>query len=430
MPITLTNGTIASLSPRSVKRADVQIEGDRIARTGEVLVAGGELVDCSGKLIIPGNVCAHTHLYSALARGMPAPPRSPRNFPEILELIWWRLDRALDEESIRASGQVGILDAIRAGTTTLVDHHASPDWIDGSLDLLAESFRAAGMRGVLCYEVTDRGGLGRRDAGLRENERFLTQPPDGLVCGMVGAHASFTLSDESLEALAGMAQSHNAGIHIHVAEDVSDEEDSERRCGKRTALRLRDAGIFSERSIAAHGVHLDEQEIAAARERRSWFVHNCRSNLNNGVGRAAVDAFGPRTALGTDGIDGDMFAESRTAYFRAREDSLDAYAEQFTDRLAAGCELASEQFGFPVGTFEPGAAADLVVLDYQPPTPLHGENLAWHWMFSFGAHQVESVMIAGQWVLRNRKFPLVDEERIRIEARVQATRLWQRMQEL
>jgi putative selenium metabolism protein SsnA len=431
MTVVLANATLACLAPRLLRRGHLSIDEGRISAITDDIPAGVEdVVDCSGRIIMPGNVCGHTHVYSALARGMPAPPQTPQNFPEILEFIWWRLDRALDAESVRYSGLIGALDAIRAGTTTLVDHHASPNYIEGSLDTLADAFSEVGVRGVLCYEVTDRGGTERRMAGIRENERFIRGNRRPLAAGLVGAHASFTLEDETLEQLTGVAASLGTGIHIHVAEDVFDEEDSLRRCGKRTAQRLLDAGILRAKSICAHGVHLQPQEVEAIRSRRSWLVHNCRSNMNNSVGRAPVQLFGERAALGTDGIDEDMFAESRTAYFRAREVSLDAYADQYTDLLAGGAALASQYFLDPVGRMEEGAAADLMVLAYDPPTPLTEGNLAWHWMFALTAEIVESVMVGGRWVLRKGEFVEIDEERIRFDARGQAERLWNRMSEL
>ncbi len=431
MSLVLANALVVGLSPRQLEARYVGIERGRIAWVADEIPAGDhEVVDLSGRLVMPGNVCGHTHLYSALARGMPAPRVAPRNFPEILEHVWWRLDRALDEPSIRSSGLIGTLDAIRAGTTSLVDHHASPNSIEGSLDVLADSIAGVGARGVLCYEVTDRGGSERRDAGLSENERFIRQNRRPLLAGTIGAHASFTLGDETLARLAELADTLDSGIHIHVAEDACDEEDSLRRCGKRTAIRLDDAGILRSRSIAAHGVHLDDAELTIIHRRGAWLVHNCRSNMNNSVGRAPVARFGPRAALGTDGIDGDMFAESRTAFFRAREDSLDASADRFLEMLGAGGEMVSEAFGTPIGTIEPGSCADIVVLRYDPPTPLTAGNLAWHWMFTFTPGNVESVMVNGEWVLKSGEFCRVDEEKVRAEARVQANRLWKRMDAL
>lgn len=428
MALYLANATLAELSPPRLTQSHLAIDGGLIQWVGTELPSGApDVVDCSGRLVIPGNVCAHTHLYSALARGMPAPPRPPRNFPEILEYVWWRLDRALDESGVKCSALIGALDAARAGTTTLVDHHASPGFIDGSLDVLADGIEDVGLRAIVCYEVTDRNGPDGRDAGLRENERFLASNKRQTVRGMVGAHASFTLEDETLDRLAELARAVGAGVHIHVAEDTVDEEDSLRRCGQRTAYRLAGAGILGDRSIAAHGVHLDDGELETVLARGSWLVHNCRSNLNNRVGRAPVDRFGDRSALGTDGIDEDMFAESRSAYFRAREDSLETSAGEYIDLLGRGGSLVSSFFPYPVGRLEVGAAADLVVLHYDPPTPLTVDNLAWHWMFALTAGHVESVMVAGRWVLQKGEICNVDEEKVRAEARGEAQRLWQRM---
>lgn len=428
MRLTLAHGTLAQLEPRTLEPAHVTVENGRIVHAGPDLPpVPGEIVNCSGRLILPGNICAHTHLYSALARGMPGPSTTPRNFLEILKYVWWRLDRSLDEESIRYSALAGLLDAARAGTTTLVDHHSSPNFISGSLDILAGAFEQVGLRGVLCYEVTDRDGENRREAGLAESERFL-QSSRRTVRGAVGAHASFTLEPETLQAVSELAKSANVGVHIHVAEDIHDEEDSMRRYGKRVADRLGDANILREDSILAHGVHLDRQELERVRSSRSWLVHNCRSNMNNHVGRAPLPLFGTRSALGTDGIDGDMFAESRTAFFRAREADQTASADAIGDMLARGGELASQYFGTPIGCMEPGAAADLVVVRYDPPAPLTSGNLAWHWMFGFTDAAVESVMVEGAWVLRDGEFPSVDEEKVRAEARRQAMRVWTMME--
>jgi putative selenium metabolism protein SsnA len=432
MTILLTNATLASLYPPMLRVGHVVIQGERVHAVDDVRPdeASEEVIDCAGKLIIPGNVCAHTHLYSALARGMPGPRVQPTNFREILQHIWWRLDRALDEPAIRSSVLVGAIDAARAGTTTLVDHHASPNAIGGSLDMLADGLEAVGIRGVLCYEVTDRDGRERRDRGLRENDRFLSDNRRTLMRGNVGAHASFTLEEDSLAALAEMAGHHNTGVHVHVAEDAWDEEDALRRSGLRTAERLEAAGIFNDSSITAHGVHLNEHELALIHARGSWFVHNCRSNMNNSVGYAPIAHFGAKAALGTDGIDGDMFAESRTAFFRARDASLSTPAEAFARMLVGGATLASSYFGAPLGKIEPGALADLVVLDYDPPTALTAGNLAWHWMFALSSANVESVMVGGRWVIKKGHLLGVDEEKVRAEARRQATRLWKRMEEL
>jgi len=431
----LTNCTLAQLSPRMVRRTDLLIEDDQIVAIGDLAEEDHDAFDCDGALVMPGNICAHTHLYSVLARGMPGPPKTPTNFPEILEYIWWRLDRALDEPSIRSSGLIGAIDALKSGTTTLVDHHASPSCIDGSLTMLGEEMAKAGVRGVLCYEVTDRNGPDGRMRGILENERFAREVSKiRNMAAMFGAHASFTLDDDSLDLIAGKAADLGIGVHIHVAEDLCDQTDSIQRTGKRVAYRLDSHGILGERALLAHCVHLDELEVGLSGERGCWVAHNCRSNLNNAVGAAPLPALRKhlkdRLVLGTDGIDQDMFAESRTAYFRAREASLDAYAEQFSDMLAAGAELASGVFGRPVGRLEPGQLADLQIYDYTPPTTLSADNLAWHWMFAFTSQLVKHVIVGGKWVVRDRSMVYVDGGEARAVARERATALWRRMEAL
>ena len=314
------------------------MSGGRIAASG----GDGERRDCSGCLIVPGNVCAHTHLYSALARGMPYTLDPPENFVQVLQRVWWRLDRALDEKAVRASALVGGMEALLSGTTTVIDHHASPNAIDGSLDVIADALATLGIRSILCYETSDRDGPERARAGLAENRRFvhsseLNRP--SLTRGMIGAHASFTLSDDTLEACADAARAHGVGVHVHAAEDTADEEDAVMVHGLRVAARLDHAGILDRRTLLAHGVHLDESEVGLVEAAHASIAHNARSNMNNSIGRARVDALGTHVALGTDGIGADMFEESRAAYFRLREDNLASPPSWPLERLAEGREL-------------------------------------------------------------------------------------------
>ncbi len=420
---------VTSLDPVRVSEGDLWIEDGRIAARG-----AGVRIDCDGVVVVPGNVCAHTHLYSALARGMPYALDPPRNFVEILQYVWWRLDRALDLESVRASALVGGLEALLSGTTTLVDHHASPNVIDGSLDVIADALSALGVRGILAYETTDRDGPERAEAGLAENRRFLEhvrreQPP--LARGLIGAHASFTLSDETLAACAAAASELSIGLHIHAAEDGADERDALAGHGVRVVERLARAGGLDERTLLAHGVHLDDAEIAAVADAHATVAHNARSNMNNSIGRARVSEFDGRLALGTDGIGSDMFEESRTAYFRLREDSLGAAAGWPLARLADSARLAGRVFGEPLlGTLEPGAPADLVVLDYPPPAPLHEASFAGHWIFGLSSRHVRDVMVAGEWAVRDRRLARADAQEIAATAFVQAERLWRRLDDI
>ncbi len=426
----LRGALLVDLASRGIEAADLRIQDGRIAARGPGLepLPGESVVDLSGRLILPGMVNAHTHLYSALSRGMPGPARPPRDFLEILELVWWRLDRALDEEQIYLSALVGALDAVRAGTTTIVDHHASPASISGSLTRIDEALETVGIRRVLCYEVTDRGGPAEREAGLAESAAFLQRPRQPLSRGLVGAHASFTLAEETLEAIGTLARTTGSGVHIHVAEDAYDVTHARHRHGRAIMERLRDAGCLSGRTILAHGVHLEDRDLAVAMEHRCLLVHNPRSNLNNRVGYAPVFApvggLEPRWALGTDGIGSDMFAEARFAYFKAQEAGRGASPDAVLDLLATGAHLAGSLFELPIGALAVGSEADLAVLDYDPPTPLSPANLGGHLIFGISSGAVESVMVAGRWIMWERRFGGLDVRAIQARAREAAARLW------
>jgi putative selenium metabolism protein SsnA len=406
---------VVSLDPVHLAAGDLWVDGGRIAEPRR-----GTRIATDGLLVVPGNVCAHTHLYSALARGMPYTLEPPQSFLQILQRVWWRLDRALDEETIRASALVGGMEALLSGTTTLVDHHASPNAIDGSLDVIEESLRSLGIRSVLCYETSDRDGPEYAVAGLVENRRFLDrarrEPPPPLARAMVGAHASFTLSDETLAECAELGP-----LHVHAAEDGVD---------RGAVARLASVGALDEHTLLAHGVHLGDEELELVRETHATVAHNARSNMNNAVGRAPVGSIGPRLALGTDGIGCDMFEESRAAFFRLREDDLGTGPDWPLARLAESARLAGRMFGEPLlGTLQRGAPADLVVLDYPPPAPVRNSTFAGHWIFGLSSRAVRDVMVAGEWVVRGRRLALSDQDGLAAFARDQAERLWARLAE-
>lgn len=437
MSLLITGATVVTrLAPVELRRADLLLRGGRVERlqpTPEMAV-GASVLDADGCVVIPGNVNAHTHAYSALARGMPYRLAPPTTFLEILQRVWWRLDRALDEESIRVSALVAAREALLSGTTTLVDHHASPNAIDGSLHLVAEAFGELGLRSVLAYEATDRDGPERAQAGVAENRRFLRRVAEGwypLARGMVGAHASFTLSDATLLACAELAREERTGLHVHVAEDAVDQADAVARGNRRVVQRLAAVGVLDRRSLLAHGVHLDPAEAEAVRAAHATVVHNPRSNMNNGVGRTPLSWLGERVALGTDGIGSDMFEESRAGFLRRREEDLGTDATWPLARLAASARVVAEAFGeAALGRLEPGAPADLVVLDGTLPTPLRPSTLAGHWVFGLSARAVRDVIVAGQVVVRERRLTRVDEEELAVRAREQATRLWARLDEI
>jgi putative selenium metabolism protein SsnA len=426
----LKAGTLVRLHPPALTRADLRVEGDTIVARGATLTPkpGEAVEDCRGRLVLPGFVCAHTHLYSALSRGMPGPPAEPRSFAEMLGRVWWKLDEAMTDETTYYAAMIGAVDAIRAGTTTIVDHHASPNAIPGSLDIIREALGVVGVRGVLCYEVTDRGGMRRRDAGLAENDRFLSATrTDTQFRGLVGAHASFTLRDSSLAALGDLARYHRTGIHIHAAEAADDGERTMRVHGAGVVDRLERHGLLTGRAVLAHGVHLSAHDLARVASAGAWLVHNPRSNMNNAVGHAPIEQWGERAALGTDGWPADMLAELRFAHFREREHLGLRRASPAGVLLGGGQALASEIFGVPFGSLSPGSAADLVVCDYVSPTPLTATTLPGHLIGGVQPSTFRAVMVAGRWVCRDGVPVNIDVEAVSCRARQLAAALWRRM---
>jgi putative selenium metabolism protein SsnA len=437
MSLLLTGAAVVRrLEPPEVERTDLRVVEGRIAAPdtaarGSVWLADDTL-DCGGCLILPGSVNAHTHAYSALARGMPFRLEAPRSFLEILQRIWWRLDRALDPTAIRASALVAAYEALRSGTTALVDHHASPNAIDGSLDVVAEAFEEVGIRSVLCYETSDRDGSQRAREGVEENARFLGRVAEGrwpLSRAMVGAHASFTLSVATLDACVDLALRTASGIHVHVAEDAVDQADAVARFGRRVVQRLADAGALSRATLLAHAVHIDPGEAQLIRAAGATVAHNPRSNMNNGVGRTPLDWLAGRVALGTDGIGADMLDESRAAYLRRREETLEAAPGEVLRMLSSGAGVVGRAFGEPrLGRLVPGAPADVVVLDYDPPTQHASEQLGGHWIFGLSSAYVRHVVVNGEVVLRDRRPTRVDPGDLAVEARRAARLLWERLE--
>lgn len=424
----LRDALVGSLDPLALARADLRLDGGRIQERGAGLPArpGEEVVALAGRLVLPGLVNGHTHLYSALARGMPGPASPPRDFVEVLEKVWWRLDRALDAESVYASALAGAIEAALSGTTLLIDHHASPSFIRGSLQEVKRALDAVGLRGVLCYEVTDRNGAEGRDAGIEETAEFAAGVRSDMSRGMIGAHASFTLADETLARLARAVETTSTSLHIHVAEDRADVEDCRARTGGSLPARLMRHGLVHARALFAHGVHLSPAEIEAVHRQGAWIAHNPRSNMNNHVGTAPTAAL-RRAVLGTDGIDQDMLAEARAAFLKMRDAGRDDAFAAALELLAGGHRLAAALFGLPFGSLDAGAPADLVVLDYRPPTPLSAANLGGHLLFGIDRSHVESVVVAGRFVVRDRRLSLLDADAARARARDAAAGLWERM---
>ncbi len=401
-----------------------------------------EQLDAEGQFVMPGNICAHTHFYGAFSRGLAIPGDPPTTFVQILEKLWWNLDKALDEESIRYSALVCLVDAIKHGTTTLIDHHASPNDIEGSLDVIADAVTEAGLRASLCYEVTDRDGPERAEQGIQENLRFINRiqerrPEDATLRAHFGLHASLTLSDETLERTRELCPA-EIGFHIHAAEGLADQVDSLEKSGKRVIYRLDDFGILKPQSILAHGVHLDGREIVHLAGKRSWLTHQPRSNMNNAVGVAPIEDMleaGVRVGVGNDGFSNTMWQEWKEAYLLPK---LAYFNPQQMNgntviRIAVenNGELVTELFdGLKVGQIAEGAAADLIFVDYHPFTPLTTGNLPWHILFGFQDSMVTATIVSGKPLMYRRVLLTLDESDIAMKALDISPKVWQRFEEI
>ena len=402
-----------------------------------------EQLEARGKYVMPGNICAHTHFYGAYARGMAIPGEAPKNFVEILQKLWWSLDLALDEAAVRYSALVCLIDAIKHGTTTLIDHHASPNCIDGSLDVIAEAVEQAGVRAALCYEVTDRNGMEGAKAGIRENVRFIERvnarqiSPANRLATTFGLHASLTLSEQTLEACREAAPE-ETGFHVHVAEAEADEVDSLRKSGMRVVNRLYKHGLLGARSIAVHCVHVDEDEIGLLADTKTWVTHQPRSNMNNGVGLPPVEKMlkaGVRVGLGNDGFSNAMWEEWKAAYLAHKLWQRNPQQMNGMDvvRMAIRNNAALAETFFPaapIGVIEEGAQADLIFVDYHPYTPLTESNLPWQILFGFHESMVTATMVGGQVLMYERKLLTLDEEEISAQASEIAPQVWSRYNQM
>ncbi|MDD2522463.1 MAG: putative aminohydrolase SsnA [Anaerolineaceae bacterium] len=444
----ITNGSIVTWT-----------EPNQILEGHEILVDGGkimsiepagvlrnkypeeELLDAQGQLILPGNICAHTHFYGAFSRGMAIPGEPAENFQQILEKLWWKLDKALDEEGTRYSALTLLIDAIKYGTTTIIDHHASPNFIDGSLDVVYEAVRKAGLRSALCYEVTDRDGKERALAGIRENSRFISRviagETDPLVKAHFGLHASLTVSEETLEKCV-IENENRVGFHVHAAEGVVDQEDSLAKYGERVVERFWDRKVLNDRSILAHGVHLSENEVRLLAESRSWLTHQPRSNMNNAVGVAPIEkllASGVNVCLGNDGFSNAMWQEWFFTYLLQKDRKGDPRAMNGYDVIKIAVhnnsDLATQIWdGLRVGTIEPGAAADIIFVDYHPITPMNTGNLPWHILFGFRDGMVTMTMAGGKVLMKDRQLLFLDEAEIAAKSREVAAHTWAKVAEM
>jgi putative selenium metabolism protein SsnA len=440
--VLITNATIVNCgaSAEILERHALRIEGDRISDLGpshelQTKYSDDEKLDARGQYVLPGNICAHTHFYGAFARGLSIPGDAPRDFPEILERLWWRLDGALTLEDVRYSALVGLVDAVKHGTTTLIDHHASPNAIDGSLDVIAEAVEQAGLRACLCYEVTDRDGPERAREGIAENLRFIKETSHNdrqSVAATFGLHASLTLTDATLERCRA---AHDGGFHLHAAEHDVDQYDSMKKSGTRVIDRLHGAGILGPQTLLAHCVHIDHREAELLRESSAWVAHQPRSNMNNAVGTADVEGLlrlGVPVCLGNDGFSNAMWDEWKAAYLShkaahrdPRRMSANTVVQMAVTNNAALANMFFPQA--PLGLVAKGAFADLILVDYHATTPLRAQNLPWHIIFGFESSMITTTICAGRMLMKDRRLLFLDEAEIAAKSRELAGKVWARI---
>ncbi len=420
-------------------------QGERIVAVGpeaelSARYPGAASLDARGGVILPGLVNLHHHFYSALARGLD-PRAEMKDFSEVLDRLWWRLDRALDLETVRVSAELCAADCVRWGNTTVFDHHASPSCIEGSLDAIAGAIEAAGLSAVLCYEVTDRNGRDQALAGIEENLRFLEERRgDPRIRGVFGLHASFTLRDETLEEVA-RRRSEGDGCHIHVAEDPVDVAATREAFGVGPVARLERFGLLDGRALLAHGIHLEPEDYETIARHGATVIHNPESNNNNGVGRLdtmAAAGIGCRVGLGTDGMSSAVQRALRSAFLTHRGATRDPSSGfvVLPDLLANNVEMARQVFGDTptgeplLGALVPGAPADVVVVDAPPPTRLGAENFFGHLVYGLSEAPVRHTVARGRVLLKDFRHTTVDCEELAARARELSPGLWQRFRDL
>ncbi len=374
---------------------------------------GDQVVDCRGKLVTRSFGCGHHHIYSVLSRGMPPSPKVPTNFVEVLEQVWWRLDKCLDNDMTEASALFAAMGCAKRGTTFIIDHHASANHIRGSLETIARAFDRVGVGHLLCYEISDRDGPKIAEEGLAEHDEYLNSGRRGLV----GLHASFTVGDQTLKKAVDLAAKHRTGLHIHVAEARSDQDDCLAKYNMRVARRLDEFGVLAQpHTILGHCVHLDEEERKLVAGSEAWVAQSCESNMNNNVGLSGYK-WTPGVMLGVDGMHNDMIRSAQAAYLAGQGTEGLSPLEIYGRFRAVDDYLAPQDL--------PGAGENnLVVLNYQNPTPLNKDNFPGHFAFGFSSNDVDTVLAQGRVIVAGGRLMSEDEESIVAYARQQAERLW------
>ncbi|MDB4303253.1 amidohydrolase family protein [Desulfosarcina sp.] len=421
MAILLKNTTYIDWQTFEFTEADLLVEE---GATGEIqLFYPGEAeekenhtIDCTGKFVTKSMANGHHHVYSALARGMPAPPKQPNNFHEILQYIWWRLDKALDLEMIEASALYTAMECAKNGVTFAIDHHASPYAIEGSLETIAKAFDKVGVSHLLCYEISDRDGESIASNGLNETKTYLSKNQ-----GLVGLHASFTVGDKTMKAAAQLANKYNSGVHIHVAEDKFDQEECKRNYGIGVIERLQNFGILDiPKSILAHCIHISDEERKILKNAKCRIVQNAESNLNNSVGFFSSKGLGENIILGTDGMHSNMIRSAQASYFYGIGIE-NICPDGIYKRLRNVHQYLNEN------DFSGDGENNLMVLDYPSPTEMNATNFLGHFFYGLESKHIQHVISNGKLIVKDKLIQTVNETEILGFAKEQANRLWSKL---
>ncbi len=391
-----------------------------------------EFIDAKGGLIMPGFINVHEHIYSALARGFAIKNYAPNNFLEILDGMWWTIDKTLTLEQVKNSAQATYMECIKNGVTTIFDHHASFGAIRDSLFTIEQVSRQAGVRSNLCFEVSDRHGRAKMEQSVLENEAFIKHAladDSDMIAAMMGLHASFTVSPETM-AFVRKHKPDGVGYHIHVAEGIEDLHDSLKKYGKRIIHRLMDEQILGEKTLAVHCIYLNDSEIRLLKDTNTMMAHNPESNMGNACGcppTLEIYNKGVLSGLGTDGYTHDVLESWKVANVLHKHHLCDATVAwgELPDMLFNGnAQIANRYFKRKLGALEKGAAGDVIISDYNPYTPISADNYNGHILFGMQGNSINTTIINGKIVMRDRQLKTLDEEKITAEIKRGSAALW------
>lgn len=435
----LTNGKLITRDPEHpfYEKGAVVFDGPAILAAGEEkeLKAGypqAERIDAKGGIIMPAFINAHTHIYSALARGLSIRGFNPTNFYEVLDGQWWYIDRHLSLKGTRASADALYIDCIKQGVTTIFDHHASFCEIPGSLFEIAASAKQFGIRSCLCYETSDRDGEEKCLQAIRENGDFITyceKEKDPMLAAMFGGHALFTISDKTFDRMAEVNNG-RTGYHIHVSEGMNDVYDSLQNYGRRPVQRLQDHGILGPKTILGHCIHVNTAEMEIIKETGTMCVNNPESNMGNAVGCSPVLQLfqhGITVGLGTDAYTNDMLESLKAALAIQRHNACMpgvGWCEVTSMLFENNAKMAAQYFDIPLGVLKPGAAADMIVMDYKPFTPFSADNIDGHMLFGMTGRQCQTTICNGRILMKDRELVGIDEEAVNAHILEESKKLW------